>query len=67
MHKAKHLMHALPTDKETLDRIAKLCPTSSEKLGKNEIWVMADTGSTLNGMDVRKAIPGYVQVASFKQ
>ena len=23
MHKAKHFMHALPTDKETLDRIAK--------------------------------------------
>ena len=23
MHKAKHFMHALPTDKESLDRIAK--------------------------------------------
>ena len=61
MHKAKHFTHALPIDKETLDRIAKLCPTSSENLGKNAIWVMADTGSTWNGMDVRKEIPGYAK------
>ena len=62
MHKAKHVMHALPTDKESLHRIRKLCPTNSEKLGKNEIWVMADTGSTSNGMDVRKGIPGYAKL-----
>ena len=62
MHRAKHFMHALPTDKESLDRIAKLCPTNSEKLGKSEIWVMADTGSTLKGMDVRKELPEYAKL-----
>ena len=60
LHKVKHFMNALPTDAESLNRMAKLCPTvSEEKLGEGEIWVMADTGSTLNGINVKKELPKF--------
>ena len=55
----KDLMHALPRDKKSLDQLARLCPTDTQALKKGEIWVMADTGSTVNGIDVATELPDY--------
>ena len=54
----KDLMHALPKDKKALARLAKLCPTDAGELAEGETWVMADTGSTLNGINVSEHFPG---------
>ena len=54
----KDLMHALPKGKKALARLAKLCPTDAGELAEGEIWVMADTGSTLNGINVAEHLPG---------
>ena len=39
-------------------KLAKKTPRHGH-LKKGEIWVMADTGSTLHGIDVAKHVPGY--------
>ena len=56
---AKVLIHALPRDRKSLARLAKLCPEKEEVLGANERWVMADSGSSLHAMDIAKELPGY--------
>jgi hypothetical protein len=57
-NEVKDLMHALPKGKKALARLAKLCPTDAGELAEGEIWVMADTGSTLNGINVAEHLPG---------
>ena len=56
---SRGIIAALPHDKKSLSRLAKLCPADAEKLEPGERWVMADSGSTLHGMDVAKELPGY--------
>ena len=56
---AKGLIHALPHDRKSLARLAKLCPEKKEMLGPHERWVMADSGSSLHAMDIAKELPGY--------
>ena len=53
------LINALPRDKKSLSRLAKLCPSKEETLGPYERWVMADSGSSLHALDVAKELPGY--------
>ena len=50
---------ALPQGAKSLAKLAKKCPLGEEELAANEIWCMADTGSTLHGIDVRKELPAY--------
>ena len=56
---AKGLIHALPRDRKSLVRLAKLCPEKEEMLGPHERWVMADSGSSIHAMDIAKELPGY--------
>ena len=55
----REVMNALPTSRKSLARLAKLCPSKEVALGPNERWVMADSGSTLHGMNISKELPGY--------
>ena len=54
----KQIINALPRNQKGLDKLAKRCPTEEmEPLEEGEIYVMGDTGSTLNGIDVEKELP----------
>ena len=53
------LIHALPKCRHALAKLALLCPVDAEVLQPGERWVMADTGSTLHGIDVAKECPEY--------
>ena len=53
------LIHALPTCRNALAKLALHCPVDAEVLQPGESWVMADTGSTLHGIDVAKECPAY--------
>ena len=54
----KHFVKAPPTDKASLDRIAKLCPSDAETFKKAEMRAMADTCLTLNAL-VKTEVPEY--------
>ena len=56
---AREIIHALPRDRKSLTRLAKLCPEKEEVLGLYERWVMADSGSSLHAMDISKELPGF--------
>ena len=58
---AQDLIHALPRDEKSLRKIAKR-HQPREHLRKGEIWVMADSGSTLHAIDVKKELPGYAHL-----
>lgn len=53
------LMKPLPKCPKKLEKLFKLCPTDEEPLKDGEIWVLADTGSTIHGINVKKEIPEY--------
>ena len=53
------LINALPTCRNALAKLALHCPVDAEVLLPGERWVMADTGSTLHGIDVAKECPEY--------
>ena len=54
------MIKALPKDRKSLDELAKLCLNTPLK--KGEIFVMADTGSTLTAMNVSKKLPEYAHL-----
>lgn len=55
---AKWLIHALPRDRKSLARFAKLCPAKEEVIGPGERWVITDSGESLHAMNVTKELPG---------
>ena len=58
----RHMIRALPQDEATLQKLAKLCPTDSEKLKPGEFWCLLDTGSTVSAMKVTKTLPNYAHL-----
>ena len=58
----QHMIQALPQDKLTLQRLAKLCPTNAEELGPGEFWCLLDTGSTVSAMKVQRSLPDYAHL-----
>ena len=58
---SQDLIHALPKDEKSLRRIARNKPRL-DHLRKGEIWVMADSGSTLHAIDVKKELPDYAHL-----
>ena len=55
----REMIHALPRDRKSLKRLAKLCPDKEEVLGLYERRVMADSSSLLHAMDTSKGLPGF--------
>ena len=58
----KHMIQALPQDKSTLQRLAKLCPTDSQELGPGAFWCLLDSGSTVSAMKVKRTLPNYANL-----
>lgn len=58
---AQDIIQALPRDERSLRKIAKQRP-HREHLKKGEVWVMADSGSTLHAIDVKKELPEYAHL-----
>ena len=59
---SQNIIHALPKDEKALRRIAKTGRPHAEHLRKGEIWVMADFGSTLHVIDVKKELPNFAHL-----
>ena len=57
----KNIIHALPSDRKALAKLAKKCPTDVA-LEQGEIWVLADTGSTKNALKISRDCPEYARL-----
>ena len=56
----RDMIAALPKDAKSLNKLAKKCPDNND-LEADEMWVMADTGATVNALKVGRDCPKYVK------
>ena len=56
----RDMIAALPKDAKSLNKLAKKCPNNDD-LEKDEMRVMADTGTTVNALKVSRDCPKYVK------